>query len=151
MSTSASAPTPQTVIVVDASLAMQWLLVETFTMRSRQQLAKWTSAGTRLFAPSLILSEITNALYKRVRKGDLSLADADAALERFLKLDLDLVTEDTLARRALALAAAHKLKAAYDAQYLSLAEREGCDLWTADERLWNSVKSLLSWVRWIGA
>ena len=25
----------------------------------------------------------------------------------------------------------------------------GCESWTADERLWNAVKSGLPWVRWI--
>lgn len=40
--------------------------------------------------------------------------------------------------------------AAYDAHYLALAEREGCEYWTADQRLWNTVKAALPWVRWLG-
>lgn len=146
-----SAPSGPSAIVVDASLAMQWLVVETFTVHARGRLASWTAAGIQLLAPSLILSELTNALYKRVRKSELSVADADSALERFERISVDLVVESALTRRALALAAAFGLKAAYDAQYLALAEREGCELWTADERLWNSTSSSLPWVRWIGA
>lgn len=38
------------------------------------------------------------------------------------------------------------LPATYDAHYLALAYREGCDFWTADTRLWNVVKSELKWV-----
>jgi predicted nucleic acid-binding protein len=45
------------------------------------------------------------------------------------------------------LAAAHNLAAAYDAHYLALAERLGIDCWTADERLYNSVRHRLSWVQ----
>jgi hypothetical protein len=37
-----------------------------------------------------------------------------------------------------------------DARYLALAERESCEYWTADERLWNSVRAQLGWVRWLG-
>ncbi len=40
--------------------------------------------------------------------------------------------------------------ATYDPHYLALAEREGCEFWTADERLWNAVKADLPWVRWLG-
>ena len=42
------------------------------------------------------------------------------------------------------------IPAAYDAHYLALAEVEKCELWTADERLWNAVRSEVDWVRWIG-
>lgn len=52
--------------------------------------------------------------------------------------------------RAVELASDLGLPAVYDAHYLALAERMGCELWTADERLWNSVRTSLSWVRWIG-
>ncbi len=44
-----------------------------------------------------------------------------------------------------------RLPATYEAHYLALAEREACDYWTADERLWNGVKGELSWVRWLGS
>ncbi len=42
------------------------------------------------------------------------------------------------------------LPATYDAHYLALAQRENCEYWTADTRLWNAVKRRLSWVRWLG-
>lgn len=51
---------------------------------------------------------------------------------------------------ALALANQFNLSATYDAHYLALAERKGCEYWTADERLWNVVKTQLPWVRWLG-
>jgi predicted nucleic acid-binding protein len=55
-----------------------------------------------------------------------------------------------LSTRALELADRFGLSATYDAHYLALAEREGCEYWTADERLWNSVRAQLGWVRWLG-
>lgn len=40
--------------------------------------------------------------------------------------------------------------ATYDAHYIALAQREGCELWTADERLYNGVHAVYPFVRWIG-
>ena len=39
---------------------------------------------------------------------------------------------------------------AYDTAYLALAQLLGCELWTADERLYNAVQGKLAWVKWVG-
>jgi predicted nucleic acid-binding protein len=39
------------------------------------------------------------------------------------------------------------LPASYDSHYLALAEREECELWTADRRLQRAVKGQLDWIR----
>ena len=54
---------------------------------------------------------------------------------------------DGLHQRALALAHAYRLPAAYDAHYLALAEYFGCELWTDDGRLFRGVQDDLSFVR----
>ena len=58
--------------------------------------------------------------------------------------------ELALSTRALELALRSKRPASYDAHYLALAEYLGCELWTADERLWNATHTAhdtLAWVR----
>ncbi len=57
------------------------------------------------------------------------------------------VIDTEISLRALEFTCNHKLPASYDAHYLALAERENCELWTADERLYNSVKEQFSWVQ----
>jgi predicted nucleic acid-binding protein len=42
------------------------------------------------------------------------------------------------------------LAVTYDAQYVALAEMLGCDLWTADLRLVDTLRAALHFVRWIG-
>lgn len=149
--TGAVPPAPSTPpVVVDASLALKWLMVEPDSDRATARLAEWTEAKTPLLAPELIVPELASALFKRMRRGDLALADGEAALESFLRLGVHLVSMMPLGGPALRLAHRFRLKAPYDAHYLALAEREGCELWTADERLWNAVQRELSWVRWIG-
>jgi predicted nucleic acid-binding protein len=137
-------------VVVDASVALKWLMVEAYADVAENMLRDWLIRGARILAPALLTSEIANALYKRVRRGELTPEDARKDMTSFLGLAIAFVSDPTLSLRALELAQQHTLKAVYDAHYLALAEREGCDLWTADERLWNSMKDAVDWVRWIG-
>ena len=39
---------------------------------------------------------------------------------------------------------------AYDSHYLALAAILGLEFWTGDERLYNTVKHRLPWVKWLG-
>ena len=53
-------------------------------------------------------------------------------------------------RIAGASADAFGLPAAYDSQYVALAQFLGCDLWTDDQRLLRDLAGRLSFVTWIG-
>ncbi len=52
--------------------------------------------------------------------------------------------------RAIELAEQYSLPATYDAHYLALAERNQCEYWTADTRLWNAIAGKLNWVYLLG-
>lgn len=139
-----------TSVVADASLALKWILSEPYSTEARALLKKWGEQGTTILVPHLLTPEVASALYKRVRRSDLSIDDARSLLADLLLLDLSFVDDATLSLRALEIAHDFALKAPYDAHYLILAEVAGCEFWTADERLWNSVKLRLSYVKWIG-
>jgi predicted nucleic acid-binding protein len=49
--------------------------------------------------------------------------------------------------RAWELASRLGLRTFYDASYLALAEMRNCDLWTANRRLYRTVKGKLDYVR----
>lgn len=72
------------------------------------------------------------------------------AREKLLVSPILLFTDDNLMRRAYELATQLNRPTAYDAKYLAVAERFQCELWTADERLFNAVSSTLPWVKWLG-
>lgn len=117
--------------------------------------SEWNTQGLTLIAPTLLAYEVANTLRQKVRAGKMSADDARAALAGVLSgglvLDtLDQAQQAVQSERALALANQFDLSATYDAHYLALAEREGCEYWTADQRLWNAVKTHLPWVRWLG-
>jgi len=100
--------------------------------------------------PALFLYEVTNALAKRMQRRQLTLAQSKERLRFFLESGPLLKQFGGIHPRALELMERFGLPTAYDAHYLALAESERCECWTADERLWNSVKRELAWVRWIG-
>ena len=76
--------------------------------------------------------EVTNILRRRMVRFGLSLPTVQGLMTQFLSFPLTLSSTPGLHQRALALAEAHQLPAAYDAHYLGLAESLGCDLWTDD-------------------
>jgi predicted nucleic acid-binding protein len=139
-------------VVIDASIALKWVIDENDSDRAAALLARWFVEGTTLLAPALLIYEVTNAVYQRIRNGIFDSDDARQALENVLLTELELVfpKNSTLSVRAMELAQQYRLPATYDAHYLALAEREQCEYWTADTRLWNAVKGKLAWVRWFG-
>lgn len=137
-------------VVVDASLVAKWGLLEEYTDDALALYERWESAGVRRLAPTLLVSELANALYKRVQRNELSEGQAREMLTKLLALGFVLLDDAELAERAMALAWELRLRAVYDAFYLSSAELAQCELWTADQRFFNAVSGRLPWVHWIG-
>ena len=114
-------------IVVDASVAAQWVLEEESTPR-----ANTLRLESGLIAPSLIAAEIGSALWKAVRRRVITSDNALAAIEVALLPFEALIATEELRIRALALAVElqHPI---YGCFYIALAEREQATLITADE------------------
>ena len=140
------------VVVVDASFAIKWVLREEDTARAVQLVNRWQSEGKAAIAPALFAYEVTNIIYRRVARNLLTYEEAKLILTDILSegVLLDFSQYEEISMQAMMLAQRYGLPASYDAHYLALAARERCDFWTADTRLWNAVKSRLSWVHWIG-
>ncbi len=138
-------------ICVDASVAVKWVVNEEWTEQARALYRAAIAADDLIIAPYLMPIEVTNIIRQRMRMSDgFSLADATRFLEEFLSLEFTILEFEGLHQRALALADAYHLPAAYDAHYLALSERFGCELWTDDRRLLRQVGAELAFVRWIG-
>jgi predicted nucleic acid-binding protein len=133
------------VICVDASVAIKWLFsTEQHSAQARALLVASFRDREPLVAPPLLLSEVTNALRQRIRRGLLELSEARSLLTGFQELHvrIRLLAPDVLYDRALVLASERGLSATYDAQYVALAQLLGTPLWTADERLVAAVHSV---------
>jgi predicted nucleic acid-binding protein len=118
------------VIVVDASVALQWIVPEA----NGQSEAESVLAARDLHAPDLLLIEVANALRKKVALGEVKEDQAFAGLRRIGEvLNVAPVTAD-LSLRALELAVeiGHPV---YDCVYLALAESLDATIATRDIEL----------------
>lgn len=139
-----------TEVVVDTSLALKWVLIEDYSAEARKLLTTWSEAGVRRVAPGWFACEVANAIFQRVRSGQLALPQAQWSLRYVLSLVRMQDIEPTVSIRAVELAWQLGQRASYDAQYLALAEHLDCELWTADQRFWSAASPAFSQVRWVG-
>lgn len=116
-------------VVVDASLAAMWVMAEPYTSQALALAADWAWNHVQAIAPHLMMSEVASALYKCMRRGELTLQQAVEALHVVYGFGVRLEGETGLHERALFLAQSLDRSAPYDALYLALAEHRGCQVW----------------------
>lgn len=139
-------------VVVDANLALKWVLLEEDSNTSMMLLDKWTDEGKTIIATALFAYEVTNILYRQAVIGKLTYDESRRGLVKLFSLEIMLKFSpyEEVSAQAMEFAQLFHLPATYDAHYLALAYEEQCECWTADRRLWNAVKRELNWVRWLG-
>ena len=137
-------------VVVDASLAVKWLVEEDDSDIAHAALQVWVAQDITRIAPQLMPFEVANVLHRRVLRGDLNAGDSLRMMALLLESSLELHQPPEIHVRALQLASQLKQNAAYDAHYLALAESLGCELWTAHERFYRAASPSIDNVRWLG-
>lgn len=138
--------------VVDASLAIKWLVEEEYSDVARALSSDWESSGVKTFAPAILMpAEVANALHRRVVRGELDLQTAARLLDDLLAFGIELVAPPEIHGAALSAASRIGQGAVYDSHYLALAERLDCELWTAVRRFYRSARRAFpDRIRWIG-
>lgn len=137
--------------VLDASGAAAFALTdEKHHKAARACLTALGAQGTVFIAPPLFESEIDSILRRRVYLETLTPQAAIAALRIVDALQVRIIYD--VGTRALARTIGEQLNQVrvYDATYAALAQSRGCDLWTADERFYNSAGAAFPFVRFIG-
>ena len=120
-------------LVIDASVAMNWMVPEPDTAE-----AILVQRRFALVAPDLLMAECANVLWKKVGRGEISGEEASIAARVLEQADIELVSMRGLlgASVGLAVELAHP---AYDCAYIALAVLRRCRLVTADHRLIDAV------------
>jgi predicted nucleic acid-binding protein len=131
--------------VLDASVALKWVLNED---NSDKAIALRDHARTQideLIAPDFFPAECGHACFRAERKKILAVGDAKRCLTAILADCPSLKEALSLLRRAAAVCQLWQT-GFYDAIYIALAEREGCQLIAADAKLVAKVQPDLPFV-----
>jgi predicted nucleic acid-binding protein len=123
-------------IVVDANVAVKWFIDQQGSDDARRVQAY----RGPLIAPSFLICETTNGLWRHVMRGDIAAGDAEVATAGLPWWFHELVEDHQLAQLALTLAIELDY-AAYDCFYLALSRKRSAPLVTADKRFINRLGS----------
>jgi predicted nucleic acid-binding protein len=117
-------------VVVDASVALKWFLNEPRAVEARLLL----SGSHSLSVPDLIYGEIGNALWKRVRRKEITIHQGEQVLKALASIPWSVRSSSSLADAAFRIAVGTGCTV-YDALYVALAVASGALFVTADEKL----------------
>jgi predicted nucleic acid-binding protein len=135
-------------LVVDASFAFRLIVPGPSQPSLNAMFDQWRRDGYEIYAPALWLYEMTSALSKVVRFGELVPAEGERALSLIERLGVRLIPPDSAQlRSAYQWTIRLNRGATYDGFYLALAEALQGELWTADQRLSHAVGA--SWVHYV--
>ena len=134
-------------VVVDASLVVKWLVSEVDSDRAAQLLLEWARNQVLIVAPIMILTEVSNALHKKVQNRIVNIRDVRRLLDQLSALLL--VDYISMHERAIEVASTLGEQDAYDCHYLALAEHLDCEFWTADRAFYDAAHGKFPRVRYI--
>jgi predicted nucleic acid-binding protein len=117
------------VFVVDASLVVKWFVPEVHSEAAR----RWLDTSHDYIAPDLVFPEAGNAIWKKLRRGELSEDEGQRLVADISAIGVEVVSMRALLPDAHALAVAAGVTV-YDATYLTLAVRLETQVITGDDR-----------------
>jgi predicted nucleic acid-binding protein len=120
-------------LVIDASVAIKWLVEE-----EGSEAALALRETDRLLAPDLLAAECANILWKKARRGELTIDEALFAARLLERAEIELLPTRALLHRATEIAVGLD-HPAYDCFYLALAEANDCRFVTADAGFFRKV------------
>ena len=120
--------------VLDSNIGVKWILAEDLSERARSLRDEFIHGLHELIAPDVILVEAAHALTRAQRQGRVTPAEVNLFMDDLLTTLPQLHAYPPLLARAIeiSLQARHGV---YDCLYVALAEREACELLTADGKL----------------
>jgi predicted nucleic acid-binding protein len=136
--------------VRDASTAFQWEIPEPHSTKAIQLREDYRNGVHELISPDIFPAEIGNPLIVAERKGRITPGQFAVRLAAILASCPDLHETLPLIHRACVLIASvtsgFRLSF-YDALYVALAGREGCELLTADDKLVRNLSGAFPFIK----
>jgi predicted nucleic acid-binding protein len=133
-------------LVIDSSVVIKWSVPEVHSVDA----LRYLDPDLERDAPELLLAEVSNILWKKVGRGELTRIEAEGIAADLGQADVAVHPMGPLFGAALRIAL-ETGRSAYDSMYLALAETLSTQMVTADRRLHNALQGgpyagLVLWV-----
>ncbi len=127
--------------VIDCSVAFKWEVPEIGSSRAIQLREDCRQRLVELLVPDIFPIEVANAFYTAEQKGQIAPGQFARRLADVLQVN-PIIHQSTglLPRACLIIRQAVLRIGIYDCLYVALAEREGCPLVTADQKLLRALQ-----------
>lgn len=138
------------IAVLDATVALKWQFEdEEVTSAAMALLEDFVEGKIELITPTLFSYEILSAINVAINRRRIEEEAGYRALNYITSLGIELRNFDNLIEPTFYMARRYGLSS-YDCAYMALAEKEKCDFFTGDKKLFNSLRNHLPWIKWIG-
>jgi predicted nucleic acid-binding protein len=124
--------------VLDSCVALKWVLREPDSAKALRLRAAFQAGRHDFLAPDIFPAEVGHGLTKAERRKVIAVGQAAIHLADILATPPRFLPYSPLLGRAISISSAFN-HGSYDCLYVALAEREACQLITADDKL---VKNL---------
>jgi predicted nucleic acid-binding protein len=131
--------------VLDTNVVAKWFFEEDGTDRALAHLTELLEGGLRVKVPPSLFYELANVIWTR-RSETFTEQQAREVWAELATFPISVTEASDLLPEALAFAFQHDVTA-YDAVFVVLARRLGCDLITDDRTLWERVAGACPWVK----
>jgi len=131
--------------VIDTSVDIKTYVQEQDSAKAIQLHNEFHHVNHELIVPDIFPTEMCNVLMILERSSKIKSGEADVFFLQCLGELPPMSAAVPLLPRALEIAKQFR-QSVYDCLYVALAEREGCELITADDKLVNAVQSSLPFV-----
>jgi predicted nucleic acid-binding protein len=132
--------------VLDSSVAFKWEVTETHSDKALRLRDDARLGRHQLIAPDVFPIELAHSLTRAERQGRITPTEGAASLTALLAELPALHPSLSLLPRVYSLSSAARI-GVYDCLYVALADRERCELITADDRLIRTFQGTFSFVR----
>ncbi len=120
--------------VLDSNVALKWVLPEADDAKAISIRDEYRQGIHELLSPDVFPVEVAHSLAKAERRGQIKHGEGSRKMADVFTYMPDLHPYLPLLPKAFAIASLFRI-GVYDCLYVVLAEREGCEMLTADERL----------------
>ena len=131
--------------VFDSCGAFKWVVAEVLTTEALRLRDEYRSAVHELIAPDLFPVEVGHVLTRAERQGRINPSQSAVLWHNVMMTAPILIPYLPLMPRAIELSSQFRV-GVYDCLYVALAEREACELVTADDRLVKTLSPQFSFV-----